>query len=77
MYNRQKWTANDIRVLRKTYRNNRTTVVAKKLGRTLGSVSTKASRLGIQKTKKHMQTIHKANTGIRRRQKGYIYPSSW
>jgi len=53
----QRWSANDIKRLRKFYRNMTTVQVAKKLGRTVTSVQAKAFALGLRKTKKHLKSM--------------------
>jgi len=51
------WTKDDIRELKKTYRNTRTKDVAEQLGRSEGSVQAKAKSLGLTKTKKYLKSI--------------------
>lgn len=51
------WTKDDIRDLKKIYRNTRTKDVAEQLGRSEGSVQAKAKSLGLTKTKKYLKSI--------------------
>jgi hypothetical protein len=57
---RKRWSSEEIRHLRKLYRNMRTADVAKKMGRTIASVQQKAFVLGLNKTRKHLRSMHRA-----------------
>lgn len=57
------WSRQDIAFLRKNYRNNATTWVARQLGRTAYSVRYKASSLSIKKAK---PSVWRANTRTNR-----------
>ena len=51
------WTPNEIKTLRKIYRDTPTKDVARKLGRSLSSVQGKAGNLGLHKTAAYMKKI--------------------
>ena len=51
------WTANDIKLLKKLFKNNPTAAVAAKLGRPTDAVKKKASRIGLRKAKSYMKTL--------------------
>lgn len=51
------WTKADVSVLRKQYRNNSTSEVARMLQRTPKAVERKASKLGLTKTKKYLRSV--------------------
>ena len=51
------WSKSEVSLLRKLYPNNRTSKVAARLGRMTGTVSRKALRLGLKKTKKYLKTL--------------------
>ena len=51
------WTKDDVKLLRKLYRSTSTAEVAKELGRSQASVQTKASSLGLKKSKKYLKAI--------------------
>jgi len=53
-----KWTKDEVKQLKKLYRNNSTRVVAKVLGRSRDSVESKAGDMGLKKTKKYMKALH-------------------
>ena len=53
------WTKEDVRLLKKIFRNRPTAEVAEELGRTVTSVQAKASSLGLVKTKKYLKSIGK------------------
>lgn len=55
---RQKWTPDEVAVLRRSYATTPTPVLAEQLGRTLGQVYTKAHALGLHKTTAYMQEHH-------------------
>ncbi len=57
---RQAWSKDEIKTLKKIFRNMTTIDVAYEMGRTVGSVQGKASVLGLTKTRKHMKAIGKA-----------------
>jgi len=54
------WTQDDLKVLKKDFRNSLTTEVAKELGRPVDAVKKKASRMGLRKSKRHMKTLGRA-----------------
>ncbi len=57
-YNRTKnWTPGEISALKKSYRTNSNLSIAKKLGRTEGSVQYKASSLGLRKSAQYLKQI--------------------
>ena len=51
------WTPQEISQLRKIYRTNPNTFIAKKLGRSEGSVQYKASSLGLRKSATYLRQI--------------------
>ncbi len=51
------WTPQEISQLRKIYRTNPNTFIAKKLGRSEGSVQYKASSLGLRKSSTYLRQI--------------------
>ena len=51
------WTKDEVRLLKKIFRNRSTREAAKELRRTVGSVRAKASTLGLRKTKKYLKSI--------------------
>ncbi|HUU68750.1 MAG TPA: hypothetical protein VM186_04460 [Planctomycetota bacterium] len=51
------WSKEEIRELKKIYRNCSNANVAKELGRSEGSVSAKARALGLTKSKKYLKSI--------------------
>lgn len=55
--NKTEWTKEDIRVLRKFFRNSSNEEVAKMLNRTPKAVERKASKLKLFKTKKYLRSI--------------------
>jgi len=52
-----KWNKEEIRQLKKLYRNTSNKEVAKALGRTPAAVKGKAADLGLTKTKKYLKTL--------------------
>jgi len=57
---RKKWTREEIKYLKKVFRNMRTADVAKRMKRTISSVQQKATILGLKKTKKYLKSIGRA-----------------
>jgi len=57
---KKKWTREEIKYLKKVFRNMRTADVAKQMKRTVSSVQQKASALGLKKTKKYLRSIGRA-----------------
>jgi len=57
---RKRWTREEIKYLKKVFRNMRTADVAKRMRRTVSSVQQKATILGLKKTKKYLKSIGKA-----------------
>jgi hypothetical protein len=56
--NRMKnWTSTEINTLKKIYRTNSNVFIAKRLGRTEGSVQYKASSLGLRKSAAYLKQI--------------------
>lgn len=51
------WSKSEIRLLKKLFRNMSTADVARELDRTVSSVQTKATVLGLRKTKKYLKSI--------------------
>ena len=51
------WSKSEVALLRKLFPNNPTAILAAKLGRSLGTVKNKASRMGVKKTKKYMKSL--------------------
>ncbi|NQT20991.1 MAG: hypothetical protein HQ592_14890 [Planctomycetes bacterium] len=51
------WTRDDVKQLKRLYRNMRTADVASKMGRSVGSVQSKATSFGLTKTKKYLKSI--------------------
>lgn len=49
------WTTDDIKYLRKYYRNNPTRLLVIRLQRSANTIRKKASRLGLTKTKKYLR----------------------
>ena len=54
------WSKDEVKLLKKIFRNMSTADVAKELGRTIGGVQAKASALGLRKTKKYLKSIGRA-----------------
>jgi len=57
---RKRWTREEIKFLKKVFRNMRTADVAKQMKRTVSSVQQKAIILGLKKTKKYLKSIGRA-----------------
>jgi hypothetical protein len=57
---RKNWSSEEIKRLRKMFRNSSTADVAKKMRRSFASIQGKASVLGLRKTKKYLKSIGKA-----------------
>ena len=51
------WSKDEVKKLKKIFRNSPTKDVAKELGRPLDAVKKKASRMGLTKTKKYLRSI--------------------
>jgi len=54
------WSKDEVKLLKKVFRNMSTKEVAEALGRSATSVQTKASALGLKKTKTYLKSIGKA-----------------
>jgi len=54
-----RWSADEVRLLKKTYRNRSTKEVAAELNRSARSVSAKAFALSLRKTKKYLKSMGK------------------
>lgn len=54
----KKWTEAEDKVLRETYPDTQTNVIAKKLGRTASSVSQRAVKIGLRKSERYMSSDH-------------------
>ena len=54
---RNAWSKDEVRLLKKIFRNMSTAEAAEELGRSVGSVHGKASALGLRKTKKYLKSI--------------------
>ena len=52
-----RWLANDIKLLKKLFKNNSTAKVAAQLKRPLDAVKKKASRMGLGKAKSYMKKL--------------------
>ena len=57
---KRKWTREEIKYLKKVFRNMRTADVAKRMKRTVSSVQQKATILRLKKTKKYLKSIGRA-----------------
>ena len=57
---RKRWTREEIKYLKKVFRNMRTADVAKRMRRTVSSVQQKATILRLKKTKKYLRSIGRA-----------------
>jgi len=57
---RKRWSSDEIRHLKKAFRNKSTMDVAEEMRRTFASVQAKANVLGLRKTKKYLKSIRKA-----------------
>ena len=55
-----RWSKEEVRALKKIFRNRSTAEVAKELGRSAASVQAKASGLGLRKTKKYLKSSGRA-----------------
>ena len=53
----QAWSKDEVKLLKKLFRNTATREVAEQLRRSVPSVQAKASALGLQKTKKHLKLV--------------------
>ena len=51
------WTLDDVRTLKKFFRNNSNQSVADLLGRSSKAVERKAAKLGLTKTKKYLRAL--------------------
>ena len=51
------WSKDEVKLLKKIYRSSSNADVAKKLGRSVSSVTAKARALGLSKTKKYLKSI--------------------
>jgi hypothetical protein len=54
------WSARDVNLLKRLFPTNPTSKIAKKLHRKLDAVKKKASRMGLQKSKRYLKTLGKA-----------------
>ena len=54
---RSEWSKDELRMLKKLFRNTSTKEVAEALGRSATSVQAKASALGLKKTKKYLKSV--------------------
>ena len=55
-----RWSKDEVKLLKKTFRSMSNREVAEQLGRSVASVSAKASALGLRKTKKYLKSIGRA-----------------
>lgn len=55
-----RWSKDEVKLLKKIFRNRSNREVAEQLGRSIPSVSAKASALGLRKTKKYLKSIGRA-----------------
>ena len=56
----QAWTPEEVRHLKRYFRNYSTAEIAEELGRSVSSVQGKATYLGLLKTRKYLKSIGKA-----------------
>jgi len=54
------WSAHDVNLLKRLFPTNPTSKIAKKLRRKIDAVKKKASRMGLQKSKKYLKSLGKA-----------------
>ncbi len=54
------WSKDEVKLLKKLFRSTSTAEVAKKLNRKAASVQSKATALGLKKTKKYLKSIGRA-----------------
>lgn len=54
------WSKDETSFLKKRFRNTSTREIAQDLGRSIASVQSKASKLGLLKTKKYLRSIGRA-----------------
>ena len=54
------WSKDEVKLLKKMFRNTSTKEVAQELGRSAASVQSKATALGLKKTKKYLKSIGRA-----------------
>jgi hypothetical protein len=54
------WSTRDVNLLKRLFPTNPTSKIAKMVHRKLDAVKKKASRLGLQKSKKYLKTLGKA-----------------
>lgn len=57
---RKPWTSDEVKQLKKIYRNRSTAEVAEELERTVSSIEAKARSLDLKKTKKYLRSIGRA-----------------
>lgn len=53
----KEWTKDEVKKLKKIFRNSSTKDAAKELGRTCAATQAKAAQLGITKTKKYLKSV--------------------
>lgn len=54
------WSKDEVKLLKQMFRSNSTGEVAKKLNRNVSSVQSKATTLGLKKTRKYLKSIGRA-----------------
>jgi len=54
------WSSEEVKKLKKLFRNTSTSQVAAELERSVASVQSKAAKLGLTKTKKYLKSIGRA-----------------
>lgn len=54
------WSAEEVKLLKRIFRNTSTAEVAAQLNRSVGSVQGKARTLGLTKTKKYLKSLGRA-----------------
>ena len=54
------WSKSEVSLLKKLFPSNPTAKVAAKLGRPVESVKTKASKMGLKKTKKYLKSLRRS-----------------
>lgn len=55
------WTQDDLKTLKKEFKNKRTAEIADELNRPVDAVKKKASRMGLRKSRKHMKSLGRSS----------------
>lgn len=61
-----RWSKDELRLLRRLYPTTSNTEIARRLGRSVKSVSSKGAALGIKKTETRLETMGRENVRLRR-----------